>query len=379
MFGAELDGIEVAVEKLIASEHTHDLARLHRCVERLQAAFVREVGRADRDGRLAELHRTPAGSLADGCRLSFGAARRMLDDARRLQELPETLGAFLDGTITDEHARVIAAAYTPARAEVLVDLEPDLVDAARRFTARQLRCVVRRVTDAIDGDGGGAAANDDFERRNLHVLPTSWGLAPLRGDLAPETAELLCSALEARMADDPDAAGDPRRTRGQRREDALRDIMRFFLDHRDGREPARRRAAFHAGVHVDLDVLRRDGHVDLADAVRGDLLHVGAVSAETLRRLVCDGVVHRVITQGRSEVLDLGRATRVVSRAQWNALVARDGGCTHPGCTAPPGWCEAHHVLHWADGGATDLANLRLLCWRHHRDEHEGHCRRRAG
>jgi hypothetical protein len=154
--------------------------------------------------------------------------------------------------------------------------------------------------------------------------------------------------------------------------------MRFFLQHRTSSEPSRRRAAYHAGVHVDLDVLRRAGRTELVAAVRGDLDHVGAVSAETLRRLTCDGALHRVLTDGRSEVLDVGRTTRVVSKALWHALVARDGGCSHDGCTAPPAWCEAHHVKHWADGGDTALHNLRLLCWRHQRDRHEGSYRRRV-
>jgi hypothetical protein len=43
------------------------------------------------------------------------------------------------------------------------------------------------------------------------------------------------------------------------------------------------------------------------------------------------------------------------------------------GCGAPPGWTDAHHVIHWADGGPTDLDNLALLCRSchtgvHHRD-----------
>jgi hypothetical protein len=28
--------------------------------------------------------------------------------------------------------------------------------------------------------------------------------------------------------------------------------------------------------------------------------------------------------------------------------------------------------VHWTDGGLTDLANLVLLCWRHHHAVHEG-------
>ena len=40
------------------------------------------------------------------------------------------------------------------------------------------------------------------------------------------------------------------------------------------------------------------------------------------------------------------------------------------GCTARR--CDAHHVEHWVDGGATSLRNLVLLCRRHHRAVHEG-------
>ncbi|HEY5821465.1 MAG TPA: HNH endonuclease signature motif containing protein, partial [Propionibacteriaceae bacterium] len=54
------------------------------------------------------------------------------------------------------------------------------------------------------------------------------------------------------------------------------------------------------------------------------------------------------------------------SRAQTMALIARDGGCSFPGCTRPPEWCERHHVVAWVDGGRTDITNLTLLCGYHH-------------
>lgn len=31
---------------------------------------------------------------------------------------------------------------------------------------------------------------------------------------------------------------------------------------------------------------------------------------------------------------------------------------------------EAHHKWHWEHGGPTDLDNLELLCWEHHRERH---------
>ena len=69
-------------------------------------------------------------------------------------------------------------------------------------------------------------------------------------------------------------------------------------------------------------------------------------------------------------VLDVGRKTRTVPPRIRRALQARDRSCRFPGCTARR--CDAHHVEHWIDGGATSLDNLVLLCRRHHRSVHEG-------
>ncbi len=39
----------------------------------------------------------------------------------------------------------------------------------------------------------------------------------------------------------------------------------------------------------------------------------------------------------------------------------------HPGgCDQPASGCEAHHVVHRADGGHTSLWNLKDFCWWHH-------------
>ena len=69
-------------------------------------------------------------------------------------------------------------------------------------------------------------------------------------------------------------------------------------------------------------------------------------------------------------VLDVGRKTRTIPPAIRRALSARDTRCRFPGCSARR--CDAHHIDHWVDGGATSLDNLVLLCRRHHRLVHEG-------
>ncbi len=117
---------------------------------------------------------------------------------------------------------------------------------------------------------------------------------------------------------------------------------------------------------VDLETLERraPGRCELAD--------VGPIPPEAARRWACDANVSRVITDARSVPLDLGRRTKVVPAALRRAVVARDGTCRFPGCDRPPGWCDAHHVRHWADGGETALGNLVLLCRPHHRLIHRG-------
>lgn len=62
----------------------------------------------------------------------------------------------------------------------------------------------------------------------------------------------------------------------------------------------------------------------------------------------------------------------VVLGSAGEPLAIRDRGCVFPGCDRPPGWCDGHHIVHWADGGPTDLANLALLCNHHHKAIHEG-------
>ena len=93
------------------------------------------------------------------------------------------------------------------------------------------------------------------------------------------------------------------------------------------------------------------------------------VSAETSRRLACDAAHVEMRHAADGPVLDVGRRTRTIPSAIRRALVARDQRCRFPGCSARH--CDAHHVKHWANGGATKLTNLVLLCRRHHRAVHE--------
>ena len=89
------------------------------------------------------------------------------------------------------------------------------------------------------------------------------------------------------------------------------------------------------------------------------------------RQLACDAGATTILEDDSGNILSIGRRTRVLSRAIRLALQMRDGGCRFPNCHARK-WTDAHHIIHWADGGETSLGNLVTLCRYHHTLVHKG-------
>ncbi|WP_161605941.1 HNH endonuclease signature motif containing protein [Microlunatus speluncae] len=86
-----------------------------------------------------------------------------------------------------------------------------------------------------------------------------------------------------------------------------------------------------------------------------------------LLRLAGEAEIYPVVLTTHGKLVDFGRTRRVANKHQTLALIARDGGCSFPGCQHPPEWCERHHILPWHQNGLTNLRNLTLLCSYHHR------------
>jgi hypothetical protein len=149
-----------------------------------------------------------------------------------------------------------------------------------------------------------------------------------------------------------------------RRADALLRMAEVALAH-EGRTTSTAEQ-YQVVVHVDADTLAQDG-----DGLRSHIEDGPRVSAETSRRIACDCSRVCVHEDGEGEILDIGRKSRQVPPAIRRALSLRDGGCRFPGCTQHR-HVDAHHLVHWADGGPTSLDNLVLLCRHHHRLVHEG-------
>jgi 5-methylcytosine-specific restriction endonuclease McrA len=343
------------------------LARDRRELDRLEAEWLFRVGEYDRSKEWqADGFLSAAAALRSKCRLTHGYAAATVRLARRLEVLPATLAAFEAGKISRQHAQVIADAFTPDRAEALAGLEEIFATAARRLNPKDLAGVVKVAVDAIDGDDGAGDDADQAAKNRLHASLVG-GRVRLDGTLDKESGELVMAALDAMQA--KLKRDDDSRHRSAKQADAFVEICRQSLAHDHTKVSKRRRGLPHLSVIADLQAFEPD-HPDLIADVRREAEHVGPLSRSTLERLACDCEISRVITDGPSVIIDVGRATRTVSDKLWRALVARDRHCQGPDCDRPPAFCEAHHVWYWTRGGPTNLANLKLLCWQHHRQQH---------
>ena len=95
-----------------------------------------------------------------------------------------------------------------------------------------------------------------------------------------------------------------------------------------------------------------------------------AVSLSTLALISCNATISTMIHDTAGAILDVGRRTRKPTPALRRAIRERDGyRCQFPGCHSRR--TDAHHIVHWANGGETKLGNLISLCKRHHALVHD--------
>ncbi|MCX2710824.1 HNH endonuclease signature motif containing protein [Mycolicibacterium sp. J2] len=130
----------------------------------------------------------------------------------------------------------------------------------------------------------------------------------------------------------------------------------------------------HAGWDTDVAARPHGQHTTVIVHVEVDqpaALHLGPVLTDAERReLLCDATCE-VWFERDGRPIGAGRSTRTISRRLRKVLEHRDRHCVIPGCAASRG-LHAHHLVHWEDGGPTELDNLVLLCPRHHRMHHRG-------
>jgi hypothetical protein len=165
------------------------------------------------------------------------------------------------------------------------------------------------------------------------------------------------------------ANGDTPRAWGQARADHFVSILTTAGEEMaaSGQAPTH-----HGRVRLAVNVL-----VDLPTVLGlanhpGEIRGYGPIDADLARELAADGTWQRWITEDTGRITDLGRTSYRPSQAIRDLMLANYPTCGHPGCRCAGQYAEIDHVQGWADGGATDLENLQILCKRHHQGKTHG-------
>ncbi|MEW6269253.1 MAG: DUF222 domain-containing protein [Thermodesulfobacteriota bacterium] len=345
--------------------------------------------------------------------LDLGAARERVRVARALGSLP----------VLDDALRRGIVSYSKIRAMTRVadaDNEASLLEMARHATASQLEKICRGYRRALTSlEPRPESLGEEELRRFVRVRDALDGMVCVEARLRPDEAAVVLRALDAarRLAwraggtvanrdrhqrGDADAitpspaadvSAETRTTTTVQapqsrhephpplaRADALVAVAEAYLRRPTAHpDDATTRAAAGAApapvelvVHVDEATLlaepRDDGQPTSAEH-HATLDDGTALSVATAQRLACDATIVRVQETADGNVRTLARRTRCISKALHRALRLHDDACRFPGCTNRI--TDAHHIRHWAHGGATKLDNLCLLCRRHHRLVHE--------
>ena len=265
------------------------------------------------------------------------------------------------GDTADEAYQMYAAADAAGQGDKVNDKAGDVAGQGDK--------VNDKAGDALDQTGD--TADQAINAGQLHAANGKDGLAHAVDQAATITGEKdsVAPAAEQATANTKDKAGK-RETAAQaqaenqqsnaffaRQADALVAVARGYLSGTGGEKRAKS-DNYQVVVYVDATALQDKGG-------KSDL------PVESVRRIACDADLVAVTRDAKGNLLNLGRKHRVVSPQLKRALLARDKCCTYPSCSHEQ-FLEAHHVMHWADGGETSLENTTMICNRHHRLLHEG-------
>ena len=315
---------------------------------------------------------TPEGLLRTACLVGAGQARRDVAAARATApgRPLEAFGAALaEGRSSRAHVDVAVRCLDRIPESVTTQPgAPDrivgfLQEAAAGVGPLDMDRAARQLLTRLVPDRADRFDADAHRRRFLDLHTDDTGMVVGSFQLDAVAGASFRAALDHHSAPAAGADGEPdRRTARQRRADALAGLSETALGVGVPRRGERPRVVVH------LTPAQLAGTA----AGRAETEDGEPLSTATTGRLVCDAVLQRVVTDPSAGPLDVGRAHRLVTLAQRRALEGRDRGCIIPGCGAAAAWCDAHHIVPWAAGGATDLPNLCLLCPGHHTAVHVG-------
>lgn len=342
-----------------------ELSHVGQMVEVLRARKVKTV--TNRGGHNDLGYSSATAFLAHLARMSPGHAKQIITMGNAADKAPYAYRAWVDGRLSTDQARHLFGA-----AETVPDAYPQadekLVDIVEGLDVTDTRKAVEYWRQSVDGPGEGDIETQMI-RRGLSISRTTGGMRRVDGWLTPTAGEALEIAITALT---PPKREEDHRTPRQRRHDALEDLCRDWLD--NGTTPTVGGEKPHINLHADLSALQGVPG-GLHETIDEDIIDV-----DTLRMVACDCSLTRIVLGPDSEILDVGRKTRIWTAAQRRAIIARDRHCQGPGCRTRARHCDIHHQVHWADGGETTIDKGVLLCRPCHTQEHlkDRYHRRRA-
>ncbi|THV38648.1 HNH endonuclease signature motif containing protein [Glycomyces buryatensis] len=199
--------------------------------------------------------------------------------------------------------------------------------------------------------------------QHLDLWEQDNGMWGLNGQLSADTgalfAKLLTTSVPPPRQDETDTEGDLP-PQANRNAEALHQMLASYGA--SGDAPTRHGHTATLNLVVDIETLQGK------DTGRLPLLEGRPISVARARLLACEAVIiPGVFDYATGEAVELGRAFRLPTAALRRKLeLEQQGGCAWHGCQAPVEWTEAHHLIHWANGGETVAENLILLCRFHH-------------
>lgn len=363
----ELDALllklsEAAVERISDAQLGDELVALRRGIDRQEAEFVRRLQDFDRRGAFRADGSTSAVAwLRSRCGMSGGAAATRVEVARELESVPGASELFLQGGIGFDNAAALSRTAAEVGPEAARLAGKTLIDAATRLQPERCRNVGRQLRHTVDPNGALAQELRDYRRRRFSLSRARDGMYLCEGVLDPEGGAILRTALDAL---DRPLPGE-QRTAAQRRHDALVELARRQLQ--AGSLPT------HQGQRPQLVLTASAASLqDRPGAPAGELRYAGPISNAAARRIACDAAVVEITTVPAAATASAPPPDRAVPAWMRRALIRRDNRCRFTNCDRGPEWCDAHHIIHRADGGQHELPNLALLCRVHHRMVHEG-------
>jgi hypothetical protein len=271
--------------------------------------------------------------------LSRRTARAWVRAAEVLADLPATARAFENGSISIDELLVLARFAT-------VQNEEDLLGLTRDVDVEDLSAAIREFLDE---------PKPDKAQPPRPSLRTWWDdtSLQLRGSIPGADGVLVETALMRLAAKAP---LDP--TTGLYRDPEERDAEALIQMASESTAEDRDHDRATVVVHVSLDTLSGpDSTVNIGGREYG---------RDELMRLTCDGRLQPAIDDPSGVTIGIGRVSRQIPAWLRRTMNERDGGCRFPSCSRTR-WTHGHHLVHWANGGPTNLDNLITLCGFHHR------------